>query len=107
MGRRVTLHVHILYTHKFSGELTICSPREDAWYYSTNCVFRNLSAVGGESVCESLVRCDGVTALSAMLKEVYIYIQYHPIDVHLHIYTLYMCRVANGKDRCSSLLVES
>ena len=34
------------------------------------CMLRNMSAVGGESVCESLVRGDVVTALSALFKEV-------------------------------------
>ena len=34
------------------------------------CMLRNMSAVGGECVCESLVRGDVVTALSALLKEV-------------------------------------
>ena len=39
-----------------------------------------MSAVGGESVCESLVRGDVVTALSALLKEV----QYMYTSIHLN-----------------------
>ena len=32
--------------------------------------YRNLSSVGGESMCETLVRDDVMTALSAVLRQV-------------------------------------
>lgn len=36
----------------------------------TNCVSRNLSVVGGDSACESLVKDGIISVLSTMLEEV-------------------------------------